>query len=85
MTNTLNSREAEYIEKTLEKANIPVLSASLTERGAYSALFQIGGSLFDLLPSDVTNPKAAQENAMVFANAVIEILESENLLKDQVA
>ncbi|WP_407965860.1 AAA family ATPase [Bartonella sp. C271] len=85
MTNTLNSREAQHIEKTLEKANIPVLPASLTERGAYSALFQIGGSLFNLSSSDVTNLKAAQENAMIFANAVIQILDSENLLKDQVA
>ncbi|MET3559554.1 chromosome partitioning protein [Bartonella japonica] len=85
MTNTLNSREAQHIEKILEKSNIPILSASLTERAAYSALFQIGGSLFDLSPTDVNNPQAAQENAMVFANAVVKILDNENLLKGKVA
>ncbi|WP_375695589.1 AAA family ATPase, partial [Bartonella sp. AC66GZZY] len=85
MTNTLNSREGQHIEKTLEKANLPILPASLTERGAFSALFQIGGSLFDLASSDVNNPQAAQENATVFANAVVKVLDTENLLKDKVA
>ncbi|WP_336277026.1 ParA family protein [Bartonella sp. CB178] len=81
MTGVLNSREAQHIRKILEEANIPILPVSLTERGAYSAIFQIGGSIFDLSSSDVNNPQAAQENATAFAQAVTKILDDEDLLK----
>lgn len=74
MASALQSKEQRHIRKNLESKNIPVLDVALTERAAFSAIFQLGGTIFDLTDEDVSNPKAAQENASAVASAVIETL-----------
>ncbi|WP_122523143.1 ParA family protein [Pannonibacter phragmitetus] len=77
MTSALQSKEQRHIRKNLEAKNIPVLGVALTERAAFSAIFQLGGTIFDLTDDDVSKPKAAQENASAVASAVIETLRHE--------
>ena len=77
MTSVLQSREQKHIRATLDEKKIPVLSAALSDRAAFSAIFQIGGTVFDLTSDDVSNPKAAQDNASTVAAAVLETLKEE--------
>lgn len=74
MTTALQSREQRHIRASLEQKCIPILPVSMAERAAFSVLFQIGGTLFDLSDDDVSNPKAALTNAQNVAAAVIEAL-----------
>ena len=77
MTSALQSKEQRHIRKNLEAKNIPVLDVALTERAAFSAIFQLGGTIFDLTDDDVSRPQAAQENASAVASAVIQTLRQE--------
>ena len=61
----------------LEDKGIPILPASMMERAAFSAMFQIGGTIFDLSDEDVSNPRAALANAQQLATAVIETLRAQ--------
>ena len=74
MISMLQTKEQRHIYETLHKKNIPILRTGLMERAAFSAIFQVGGTIFDLDKTDVTNPKAAQEDAQDLAKAVIETL-----------
>lgn len=74
MTSALLSKEQRHIRSSLEEKGIPILPASMMERAAFSAMFQIGGTIFDLSAEDVSNPKAALVNAQQLAAAVIEVL-----------
>ncbi len=78
MIGMLQSREQKHIRATLDGKGIPVLDTALFERAAFSAIFQIGGTIFDLTADDVSNPKAAQENATAVAQSVIAALNEEN-------
>lgn len=67
----IRPRSFRYIEERLEENGIPYLPVHLTERDAFSALFQLGGTLYDLKSSDANNPAAAIENARALTEAVI--------------
>ena len=75
MTSALQSREQKHIRETLQAKGIPILPASMTERAAFSAIFQIGGTIFDLTKDDVSNPFAAAQNARDVAAAVLTTLQ----------
>lgn len=74
MTSALQSREQRHIRNSLEAAGIPILRASMMDRAAFSAIFQLGGTIFDLTPDDVSNPLAAAQNAQELAEAVLAVL-----------
>lgn len=74
MTTALQSREQRHIRSNLEEKGIPILPASMMERAAFSAMFQLGGTIFDLSPEDVSNPQAALLNAQELATAVLNVL-----------
>ena len=74
MMSVLQSREQRHIRHALEEKGIPILPAEMIERAAFSAIFQIGGTIFDLTSEDVSNPHAALETAKALGSAVIEIL-----------
>jgi len=73
-TTVLRGRDFKHIANTLRGADIPVLRAEMVERAAFRAIMQIGGTIYDLEPSDVSNPEAAIENAEAVAAAVVEHL-----------
>lgn len=75
MTSALQSREQRHIRETLQAKGIPILPASMTERAAFSAIFQLGGTVFDLTKEDVSNPLAAAQNARDVASAVLNTLQ----------
>ena len=74
MMSVLQSREQRHIRQTLENKGVPILSAAMIERAAFSAIFQLGGTIFDLTREDVSNPQAALETAKALGSAVIETL-----------
>ena len=74
LVSALKSREYAHIRKTFESKNIPILSVDVTERAAYSAMFQLGGSLFDLTEEDVSQPKVAVGQAVELSKAVLAML-----------
>lgn len=74
MATALNTKEQRHIFQTLEAKGIPVLPARLMEKAAFSAMFQIGGTIFDLTDDDVSNPKSAIANAKELAVAVTNVL-----------
>lgn len=74
MTSALQSREQRHIRDTLIERKIPILPVAMTERAAFSAIFQLGGTVFDLTDQDVSNAAAAALNAQAVATAVIETL-----------
>ena len=75
----LLSREEKHIKAALEAKGIPILRTSITERAAFSAIFQVGGTIFDLTREDVSNPFGAMENAKAFASEVITTLKGEEV------
>lgn len=81
MTSALVSKEQRHIHSFLESKGIPVLPVSMTERAAFSAIFQIGGTIFDLESADVSNPQSAIDNANLLASAIIETIQSEDAAK----
>ncbi len=74
MTSALQSREQRHIRTSLEAKGIPILPAAMMDRAAFSAMFQLGGTIFDLTTEDVSNPQAALLNAQEMATAVLVVL-----------
>lgn len=74
MMSALQTKEQRHIVKSLVDQRIPILSKYMVERAAFSAIFQLGGTIFDLDTDDVSNPLAAQQNAQEVAEAVIEVI-----------
>lgn len=74
LVSALKSREYNHIRSTFEAKGIPILSVDVTDRAAYSAMFQLGGSLFDLTDEDVSQPKIAVGQAVELSRAVLSIL-----------
>ncbi len=70
MATALVTKELKHIRTGLEQKGIPILPAALKEKAAFSAMFQLGGTIFDLTDEDVSNPKSAIENAKELALAV---------------
>lgn len=71
MTGALYSKEMKHIENSLRERGIPMLDAAMAERAAFSAIFQIGGTIYDLTKKDVTNPDAAIKNAELVAHSIV--------------
>lgn len=74
MATALLTKEQRHIRGTLEGKGIPILPAALKEMAAFSAMFQIGGTIFDLTKEDVSNPQSAIDNAKALAIAVTDTL-----------
>lgn len=74
MTTALLSKEQRHIRRSMEESGIPILPVTMTDRAAFSAIFQIGGTIFDLTSDDVSNPELAKINAQAFASAVLNVL-----------
>lgn len=68
----IRSRQHTGIERSLRDQGIDVIEPDLTERAAYSALFEFGGDFATLPPRG--NMEATHENAGAFARAVFERL-----------
>ena len=77
MTANFLTREMKHIRTSLEEKGIPILPAALAERAPYSAMFQIGGTIFDLTDADVSNTKGAIADARKFASAVVAVLQEQ--------
>ena len=80
----IRSRDLAHIQKDLASADIPVLPVELTERAAFRAIMQLGGTLYDLTPEEVSRPEAAIENAEAFGRAVLSVL-TENTKEEAAA
>ena len=70
----IRSRDLAHIQNDLQAASIPVLPVELTERAAFRAIMQLGGTLYDLSSDEVSRPEAAIENAEAFGRAILTVL-----------
>lgn len=70
----IRSRDLRHIEQDLKADGIPLLPVELTERAAFRAIMQLGGTIYDLTESEASKPDAAIENAEAFARAVTLLL-----------
>ncbi|WP_213506206.1 ParA family protein (plasmid) [Brucella anthropi] len=80
MTSALRSKEMKHIEKMLADRGIPMLNTAMAERAAFSAIFQLGGSIYDLTPEDVANPNAAIQNAQLVAADIVDQLREQGAI-----
>lgn len=76
LTTALRPRDFKHIDKELREAGVPVLKAEMMQRAAFRAIAQLGGTIYQLTPADVSNPAAAIENAEAVAQAIIDQLKS---------
>lgn len=72
----VTSRALRNVREQLDKAGIDVFQTAIVERAAYKDIFDYGGLLSDLDPSQVSNLEKAQENAWAFAGEVLAKLKS---------
>lgn len=79
----IRSRDLVHIQNDLASAHVPVLPVELTERAAFRAIMQLGGTLYDLTPAEVSRPEAAIENAEAFGRAVMAVIAATS--KEEVA
>lgn len=70
----IRSRDLTHIQEDLDTNGIPRLPVEMTERAAFRAVMQLGGTIYDLEAGEVSNPGAAIENAEAFARAVVAFL-----------
>lgn len=70
----VRSRDLRHIEQDLKANDIPLLPVELTERAAFRAVMQLGGTIYDLTACEAANPEAAIENAEAYARAVTLLL-----------
>lgn len=70
----IRSRDLRHIEQDLKDNGIPLLPVELTERAAFRAIMQLGGTIYDLTAGEAANPDAAIENAEAFARAITQLL-----------
>ena len=70
-TNVLSSREEKHVRRSLEAAGMPILPVTIVERAAFSSIFQLGGTIYQLGKDDVAAPEKAVANAQALANAVL--------------
>ena len=74
---TLRTREEAHVRRELTRQGVPVLGEGVVERAAFSAIFQLGGSLYELTKEDVSSIDKAIDNANRFASAVVAALTGE--------
>lgn len=73
----IRSKDLRHIQKDLDEAGVPRLAVEMTERAAFRAVMQLGGTIYDLSPREASNPTAAIENAEAFARAVTEAIQEQ--------
>lgn len=76
----VRSRTLRNVQEQLEASGIEVLRTSIVERAAFRDLFDFGGTLSSLDPSQVSNLPKAIENAREFAGEVVTLLKTEREL-----
>lgn len=67
----VTSRALRNVQEQLLKAGIEVFETAIVERAAFRDLFDYGGSLADLDPTQVSNVEKARINAQQFTGEVI--------------
>lgn len=67
----VTSRALRNVQTQLSQAGIEVFSTAIVERAAFRDLFDYGGALADLDPSQVSNVEKARKNAQEFAGEVL--------------
>ncbi|GLS46949.1 ParA family protein [Methylobacterium brachythecii] len=67
----VTSRALRNVAEQLEAGGIDVFSTAIVERAAYRDLFDFGGTLANMSPSQTSNLDKAQTNAREFAGEVI--------------
>ena len=67
-------RDLKQIIAGMREAGIPVIDTALAERGAYRAIFSIGGTLATLKDKDVGSLETARANAAAFTLNVLQLL-----------
>lgn len=80
----VTSRALRNVQEQLSKAGIDVFSTAIVERAAFRDLFDYGGLLADLDPTQVSNTAKARVNAQAFAGEVIARLKSAQELAEAV-
>lgn len=75
----IRSRDLRHIEQDLKDNGIPLLPVELTERAAFRAIMQLGGTIYDLTAGEAANPDAAIENAEAFARSITRLLEAHQI------
>lgn len=80
----VTSRALRNVQEQLSKAGIDVFSTAIVERAAFRDLFDYGGLLADLDPTQVSNTVKARINAQEFAGEVIARLKSAQELAEAV-
>jgi chromosome partitioning protein len=77
LTTALRPRDFKHIDRELKAAGVPVLAAEMTQRAAFRAIAQLGGTIYQLTAADVSNPAAAIENAEAVARAIVDQLRTQ--------
>lgn len=72
----VTSRALKNVREQLDQAGIPVFETSIVERAAYRDIFDYGGLLRDLNPSQVSNLDKAIKNASQFAGEILATLKT---------
>lgn len=66
----IRPKDLTHISSDLEASGINRIKVEMTERAAFRTIMQLGGSIYDLAGSEVSNPQAAIENAEAFTREV---------------
>ena len=75
-TSALRGRDFRFLQSQIAEAGIPVFSTEVTERAAFRAIMQIGGTIYSLTKDDVSKPEAAVENAEAVAAELIDVMKA---------
>lgn len=81
----IRSKDLGHIQRDLRDAGIPTLPVELTERAAFRTIMQLGGTIYDLTPAEVSNSGAAIENAEAYAREVIRLTQYNDQKQKEVA
>lgn len=80
----VTSRALRNVQAQLLQAGIEVFATAIVERAAFRDLFDYGGALADLDPSQVSNVEKARINAQEFTGEVLARLKTASQLKEAV-
>lgn len=67
----ITTRTETYLREQFKAANVPMLQTRLVAREAYKAMFAFNTTIFELSPSQVSDPSKAQANAEQYAQEII--------------
>ena len=70
----IRERTAKDIEEQFAAKGADVLGSGIVDRAAFRAIFSLGGTLHTIDAKDVGGLRAAKDNALAFAQGVIETL-----------